>query len=415
MPNKVDFEFYHQFYKSQLLDDCIPFWLNSELIDHTNGGYTTSVTRYGKVYDTDKSVWFQGRCLWTFSALCNTYGPREEWLDAARIGYEFLNRHCIDDDGRMFFKVTADGKKLRKRRYMFSESFYVVGMAEYGFLMKSADMKISDDILEKSMRCFDMMLTIYRDSAADPFDITPKEFSETRSGRAVAVPMVLVSCAQVLRRCCPDRAEYYSRVVDDIAGDMFKYFYKPELRCVLETVGTNGEFLDIPAGRLVNPGHTIENSWFLMNAALYPGADKAGYIEKALNFFDWSVDIGKDSEHGGYHYFVDCKGLPCEPLESDMKLWWVHCETLIASLMAYSVTKDEKYWNIFLDAHEYCEKHFHDNEFGEWFGYLHRDGSVSHTQKGSQWKGPYHLPRALMCCERILKALADGDPTPMIL
>ena len=409
MPNQKDMVFYHQFYKNQLLDDCIPFWMNSELIDRVNGGYTTSVTKDGKIYDTDKAVWFQGRCLWTFSALCNNYGHREEWLEAARIGFEFLNKYCVDLDGRMFFKVTADGRKLRKRRYMYSESFYVVGMAEYSLLKKDTS------ILEKSEKCFEMMLSIYRDPTSDPYIITPKEFSETRSSRAVAVSMVLISCAQTLRRCNPQKADYYSAVVDEIAKDMFKYFYKPELKCVLETVGMNGEFIDLPSGRLVNPGHAIENSWFLMSAALYPGADREMYLEKALDFLNWSLEIGRDRQCGGVYYYTDCKGLPCEPLESDMKLWWVHCETLIASLMAYSITHDEKYWEVFLELHDYCEKHFHDKEFGEWFGYLHRDGTVSHTQKGSQWKGPYHLVRALMCCERILKGLVEGAAPQSLL
>ena len=107
-------------------------------------------------------------------------------------------------------------------------------------------------------------------------------------------------------------------------------------------------------------------------------------------------------------YFVDLDGRPCEQLEWDMKLWWVHNEVLIASLMAYSHTGDEKYWERFKLVHEYSFNHFADKEFGEWYGYLHRDGTVSHTQKGSLWKGPYHLPRCLMLCDELLGNIAEG-------
>jgi N-acylglucosamine 2-epimerase len=130
---------YQTFYRNYLLDNVIPFWINSDLLDRENGGYITSVDRQGKSYNDDKSVWFQGRGLWTFSALCNRYGKCDEWLDAARIGKAFLEDHCVDTDGRMFFQVTREGKPLRKRRYMFSESFYVVGLAEYALATNDKD------------------------------------------------------------------------------------------------------------------------------------------------------------------------------------------------------------------------------------------------------------------------------------
>ena len=124
-------EEYRQFYHDTLLKDVIPFWENSDLIDKEYGGFISSVDREGKSYNDDKSVWFQGRCLWTFSKLCNLYGKKTEWVEAAKSGAEFIKKYCIDTDGRMFFTVTRDGKPLRKRRYFFSESFLVVGFAEY--------------------------------------------------------------------------------------------------------------------------------------------------------------------------------------------------------------------------------------------------------------------------------------------
>ena len=94
---------------------------------------------------------------------------------------------------------------------------------------------------------------------------------------------------------------------------------------------------------------------------------------------------------------------------ADMKLWWVHCECLIATLTAYKLTGDDKYFAWFEKIHEYVFTHFADKECGEWYGYLHRDGTVSHTQKGSLWKGPYHIPRCLILCEQLLDSLVDGD------
>ena len=406
MENK-NFAAYKQHFHDALLNDCIPFWEKSDLLDTENGGYITCIDREGKQYSEDKSVWFQGRCLWTFSALCRRYGKRDSWMKAAELGKDFMEKYCTDTDGRMFFAVTKEGLPLRKRRYMYSESFYAMSMAEYGALT------VDKDALEKAAACYDMMVRLYRDPASDPYKITPKGYASTRAERASAVPMVLISTGQVLRRAIPEKADYYTEIVRGVIDDIFTYHYKPELKCVLETVTADGGRIDTPAGRTINPGHSCENAWFILCEALY--SNDKDLAEKALTILDWHLEWGWDKEHGGFLYFVDVDGRPCEQLEWDMKLWWVHNEVMIATLMAYGITKDEKYWQWFEKTFKYSFSHFADKEHGEWYGYLHRDGTVSHTQKGSMWKGPFHLPRCLMLCEELLDLLERGEPMHSIL
>ena len=395
-------DFYHQ----TLLEDVIPFWMNSDLIDHKYGGFNSSVDREGRNYNPDKSVWFQGRCLWTFAKLCNTYGIKPEWKEACDSGAKFIKEHCIDKDGRMFFVVSEDGRPIRKRRYYFSESFLVVGFAEYSLLSKNPDdLKLAEDY-------FDLMYRLYLHPETDPFKITPKENSEVRNLHSNANPMVLVSCAQTLRRISKKPAKY-DPIIQNIIKDMINLHYKEEYKCVLENVNLDGSILDNPTGRTINPGHSIENSWFLMNYANITN-DKE-LLNKALNILNWSLERGWDKEYGGIKYFVDLFDRPCEQLEHDMKLWWVHNESLIATLTAYKLTGDEKYMDWYNKLHEYIFSHFPDKKYGEWYGYLHRDGTVSHTQKGSLWKGPYHLPRCLMLCEQILDDIISQNKLSELL
>lgn len=218
--------------------------------------------------------------------------------------------------------------------------------------------------------------------------------------------MVLVSSAQTLRRANPDRKDYYDKVINDVINDMMTFHYKEDLKCVLENVGLDGAIFDNPAGRTINPGHSIENAWFLMNEAIY--SNNNDLLEKALNILKWSLELGWDEKYGGIYYFRDVYNRPCEQLEHDMKLWWVHNEALIATLLASNITGDSYYDEWYEKLHKYIFAHFSDNEYGEWYGYLHRDGTVSHDQKGSMWKGPYHLIRALMLCEKILDATEKG-------
>ena len=398
---------YRDFYRRELLEDVMPFWMRSDLLDRGYGGCITSVDRAGRSYNDDKSVWFQGRCLWTFSALCRQYGEQKAWREGAELARRFLEGHCVDTDGRMFFQTTRDGRPLRKRRYLFSESFYVVGMAEYAAAFGDAG------ALDKAEACFDLMLRLYREPSSDPYKITPKTYASTREERSAAVPMVLLSSAQVLRRCDPGKAAYYEGVAREIADDLLRIHYQPTLRCVLETVLPDGSHLDNPAGRTINPGHSCENAWFLMNQAQQ--TKDRGLLEKALQILDWSLERGWDEKYGGILYFVDVDGRPCEQLEWDMKLWWVHNEALISTLTAYKLTGEDRYLRWFEKVHAYAFGHFPDREQGEWYGYLHRDGSVSHTQKGSMWKGPYHLPRCLMLCDRILTSLAEETELDSLL
>ena len=396
------------FYHRTLIDDVMKFWVNSDLIDEKYGGFITSVDREGRSYNNDKSVWFQGRCLWTFSKLCNLYGENPTWRKAADLGAEFIKKYCIDNtDGRMYFTVTQDGKPLRKRRYFFSESFLVVGFAEYYQISKNpSDLYLAE-------RYFDLMYSIYKNPANDPFKITPKENAAVRNLHSNANPMVLVSSAQTLRRIDSSRKEYYEGIIKNLIDDMIGLHYKPDLKCVLENVKMDGSILDNPTGRTVNPGHTIENSWFLMNYAAE--TNDSDLLKKALNMLQWSLELGWDKEFGGMYYFIDIYNRPCEQLEHDMKLWWVHNECLIATLTALKLTGEKVYEEWYEKLHSYIFSHFPDKEFGEWYGYLHRDGTVSHTQKGSLWKGPYHLPRCLMLCEQILSSMEQGARLPRLL
>ena len=115
----------HKFYKDTLFSDVIPFWMNSDLIDKEYGGFISSVDREGKSYNDDKSVWFQGRCLWTFSKLCNVYGAKEEWANAADSGAKFIKEHYPDIDVRASVNIGIGSICAADAVSEFFDSFYV--------------------------------------------------------------------------------------------------------------------------------------------------------------------------------------------------------------------------------------------------------------------------------------------------
>jgi N-acylglucosamine 2-epimerase len=72
------------------------------------------------------------------------------------------------------------------------------------------------------------------------------------------------------------------------------------------------------------------------------------------------------------------------------------------------LTGDAKYARMHTMVHDYAYERFPDPEFGEWFGYLHRDGRLSSPLKGNLYKGCFHLPRQQLVCWRIADGIRQG-------
>ena len=206
----------------------------------------------------------------------------------------------------------------------------------------------------------------------------------------IIVIMLILDMGKILDQGFEQVLLLYSPAVYEVGDIIDTYVYREGILNVNYT-----------AGRVVNPGHDIECSWFVMEQANYAG--DAALHAQAQKMFRQAIEAGWDKEYGGLLYFVDCLGKPTEAYEHDMKLWWPHNEILIASAMAYRDTKDEYYLEWFFKTLDYCREHFADPEYGEWYGYLRRDGlPTMPSTKGSTFKGPFHLPRMLAMVDQML-------------
>ena len=318
------------FYRKTLLDDVIPFWMKHGL-DREHGGFITSLDRDGAILDTDKSVWFQGRGAWMFATLYNTLEPRPEWLQAARSAADFMTAHCFAPDGKMYFSVTREGRPLRMRRYVYSESFAAIA---YAALAKATG---DDDLAHRAQSAYETFLR----ASFTPGLIPAKS---QRPAKALAPLMTAIVTSQEVRANIGDvRAngasctEWIDRVIEEIRGD----FMKPEFEAVMECVAPDGGIIDHFDGRILNPGHAIEAAWFILHEARLRG--DAAKQRIGLTMLDWMWMRGWDEEFGGLFYFRDLHGKPVQEYWQDMKFWWPHNEAVIATLLAFEITGDLKY------------------------------------------------------------------------
>ena len=381
-------------YKTDLTENIMPFWMEHGW-DKVNGGVYTCVDRDGSLIDSTKSVWFQGRFAFICSYAYNNVEKNPMWLEAAKSTLDFIEKHCFDENGRMYFSVTAEGKPLRMRRYVFSETFAAIAMSEYA--LATGEQKYAERALQ-----------IFKDTQrflTTPGILAPK-FEESVQLQSHSIIMILINVGSCIRKVINDPK--LTEQIDESIAKLKKYFIHPEFKCLLETVGKNGEFVDTCMGRTINPGHCIETSWFIMEEAKHRGWDKE-ITDMALQIFDWSWDWGWDKQYGGIINFRDCRNLPVQDYSQDMKFWWPQTETIIASLYAYLATGDDEYIYKHQRISEWTYAHFPDAEFGEWYGYLHRDGTVAQPAKGNLFKGPFHIPRMMIKAYTLCQEILNKD------
>lgn len=377
-------------YETELFEHVLPFWLEHSL-DAEHGGYYNCLDRDGSVYDTTKHSWLQGRQVWMLSALYRHVDARDEWLDAARLGVTFLRQHAVRPNGQVFFSLTKDGKPIYQQRKIFSECFYVMALAEYGRAAGRPELvREAEEALERVWEWSTDLTKVGR----------PRHEGQADTS-SLAIPMILLNLVEVVA----DDPDAYAADVDDLLDRIERHVHEGD-RCVYETVRPDGSKLDGPDGRLLNPGHAIEAGWFMQHWAQHLNRPRLQML--ARDVVQWSHDAGWDDAHGGLFYFQDADGYSPVQLEWFMKLWWPHCEALYGHLLNYALFGRDRDWQAFDVVDTYTFDHFPDPECGEWFGYLDRQGRVTHRFKGAPYKGCFHVPRSLWLCWRLLRALESA-------
>ncbi len=391
----MDFKKLENQYKTELLDNVLPFWLKHSL-DKESGGYFTCLDRKGNVFDTDKFIWLQARQVWMFSMMYNNVEKRQEWLDCAVMGGEFLKKYGHDGNLNWYFSLDRKGNPLVEPYNIFSYTFATMA---FGQLERATGNPEYGDI---ARRTFDIILS----KTDNPKGKWNKAVPETRPLKNFALPMILCNLGLEIEHLLDENT--LEELMESCIHEVMNVFCRPELGgIIVENVTADGSLSDTFEGRLINPGHSIEAMWFLMD--LGERLQRPELIDTAVKTTIKMLEYGWDKEYGGIFYFMDRSGHPPKELEWDQKLWWVHIESLISLLKGYNLTKSQECLNWYEKVHDYTWKHFKDNEYPEWYGYLNRRGEVLLPLKGGKWKGCFHVPRGMYQCWKILEKINSKE------
>ena len=346
------------------------------------------------MYDTDKFIWPQCRQVWLYSMLCNRLERREKWLEMAAHGARFLRAHGMDPEGNWYFALTRDGSPLVQPYNIFSDCFAAMAFSQYA--RASGDEEAAG-----------IALKTYRNILArreNPKGKYSKSVPGTRPLRAFAIPMILINLVPEMEWLLTP--EEVRAAIERCVREMTGLFLDGTRGIFFELVTPDGRHADCSEGRVINPGHGIEGTWFLMDAALRTGDRQL--IGTAVDTLLSTLRFGWDEKYGGIFAFCDAEGKPPQQLEWDQKFWWVHMEALVALAMGFRFTRREECLEWLRRVHEYTWAHFPDPGYGEWFGYLDRRGDVLTPLKGGKWKGCFHIPRGLFLCAEQFDQIADS-------
>ncbi len=381
-------------YKNELFDNIIPFWVNHS-IDTTSGGFFTCLNRDGSVYDTDKFIWLQARQVWTFSMLYNRYKKKQEWLDIAKHGLDFLKKHGRDKEGNWYFSLEENGMPLVQPYNIFSDCFAALAFGEYALATGDASCR------EIALKTYYNILS-RQDNPKGKYD---KVIKGTRPLKSFSLPMILANLTLELKWMLGN--DSFKKHSEQFLATIMNEFLDKKMLLIRENVLASGSQLDSFEGRLINPGHGIEGMGFVIDLANELG--KKEVINQTVDIIISTLEFGWDQKHGGIYYFMDAKGKPPLSLEWDQKLWWVHLEALFSLVKAFSLTGDKRCWIWFEKIHHYTWSHFTDAKFGEWYGYLNRQGEPLLQIKGGKWKGFFHVPRSLYRIWKVLEKMEENE------
>lgn len=411
------------FYLNELKNNILGFWL-PRCEDKECGGFVNCFDNRGeKLFSHDKYAWSQGRFVWMFARLAVTEAPiftraeRQDFLRLAAQGAKFLMEHSLmaEDDWRVAFLAERDGTPKEVNpgdpldMSIYADCFVILGLGMYAFAARD---KAAYDFAKK----------LY-ESAVDRVkknDFRTLPYPLSKRFRAHGIPMIFSNTTRELYRAALilDSEDYCEKLranMEGFTGDILDNFVDENM-VLHEILTCDNQFFPQILCQHMNPGHTIEDVWFQLDAADICG--RGDWKEKIYAVCLRALENGWDEEFGGILHFSgvsggepvgDDSGVADEPMTKQLsgwadKLWWIHSEALYTTLLCYFRTGDESFLNWHDKVFDYTYRTFpnEDPEIGEWIQIRKRDGAPQDKVVALPVKDPFHITRNLILILELL-------------
>lgn len=391
--------------RAELTDDIVPFWLRHAFAGQ--GGFTGLMANDLTIDPrAGRGLILNARLLWSFSAFYRHLGD-SACLSSAHRAFEYLEAHFWDAaHGGLYWRVDADGRPSVRTKKVYGQAFVLYALAEYhrasGSQAALARAKELFDLLETKARdairggyfeAYERDWTLATDLRLGEDDPSEKKSMNTHLHLLEAYAGLYRSWREPrLRTCLLSLLDVFERFIVDPATCHFREFF-------------DEDWTD--KSHEASPGHDIEGSWLLCEAAEIVGdaPTLARVHATALRIAAAVLRDGVDADGG----VVNAISLPHDagpagttPIPAErrpgVKDWWPQAESVVGFLNAYELSGEESYLAAANAAWRFIERFVLDRRHGEWFWRVNADGSPDEAlPKISEWKCPYHNGR--MCLE----------------
>ncbi len=375
-------------------------------LDTVHAGYLEDWKDGKFVVRGEKFLTLQARQLWFFSTMATENFERAKSLEAAAIGYLFLEQAFRDPRWGGYISSADDlGKPLDTRKHIYHNSFVLYALSAYYQATRDSG------ALKRAQELFRVLEQHAHDVAHGGFgeffyaDWRPvTNLSESGYVGAIGTKtynthLHLLESFTALYRVWPDplvRAR-----VEELLRINTVTVQHPVSRCNIDGWTPDWHMIETPANLHASYGHDVECTWIALDAARtlgYPLFLFRGWAESLANH---CLTYGYDADHGGFFYTGPLGGAAADT----RKEWWVEAEGLVGMLELYRLTGDPRYYSAFVQTLDFIEQHQVAPD-GGWFATRNEDGTPSRNlSRSSMWQGAYHNGRALLYASRILSTL----------
>lgn len=373
-----------------LTENIIPFWYPA-CLDRERGGYLLNHDPAGRYKGSAaRHLVSQARTCWFFARLART-SRLPESLAAARHGAEFLMAGLWDREQGGFVWSEADDRKL-----LIGQVFGLYAMAEYAAVSRDPG------ATAQAHQIFALIERRFRDPVQGGY--WPRfgrrwEGGPAQGGAAAEKSFddhVHTLEAFTIYAALADGPEVRARLHELILINTGSVLRKTAGTSTSAHRGDWTPLLD-PHHAAASYGHDLEATWLVLEACRAAAVPETLVLDWCRTLAESAMRWGWDRRRGGVYFAGPLDG----PAHSREKVWWVQAEALVAALMLYQRTGDERFAGLYLSVLDWVERRQVDRQGGDWHRRIWPSGKVT-GDKADGWTDPYHQGRAMMVCLEIL-------------
>lgn len=389
-------------FEVQLSTQIMPFWFERGQ-DREHGGYSLEPGSRQLVGQT-RMIWgFSHAHLWGLSS------PERDYLQAARQGFQFLQKHFLDpENGGYYWTTDEAGNPTNRHKMIYGQAFVIYSLVEY--YRASRDPRALTAALEQFL--------VLQKKAHDPVSggwyehFTPDWQPVLQPEEHVSVEVPGYKSANAHLHLMEAFTELYREMPDERVREALAeslrlnrtYFYPLDpAACAFHCTPTWQRVTD-PSSAGLSYGHNVEFAWLMLRAEQALGEPESW--DHFYAHLDHALKYGFDHQEGGLYN----KGLDNQPALDREKVWWSQAELLAALSIALQHQERASDVQACRKLLEFLHRKMIDPQDGIWVASVAPDGQPKWNSKMNHWKANYHDVRAI--CIFLDVMLAEQSKSP---